>query len=137
MRIVSEKFANYYLICLKHGLSTKDTVNFLMHIKDPIISSFGNGLNEKLEKGAKYEDALNALPIDSLLKQFLKVSFLSQYTESVMETYLDIVHVKINQLIQSYSKGFQICTYVLLGIVVIIIYQVLMVPMQMIQNIQI
>ena len=136
-KIISEKFANLYRICLQKGLSTKETVMFIKGYDSFLMQYIGDRLNEGLEEGKDFLKVIHSLPIDDLLKQFVKVSVLSLQPTEVMEAYIELMQIKINNSIKTFSKTFQTISYICFGFVVILVYQILTIPMQMIQNLNI
>ena len=58
----------------------------------------------------------------------------SSSSEEMLEGYLQMVEIRKQQAIKRYSTYIQLISYSVIAIVLIFVYQILMMPMTMLQN---
>ncbi len=132
---ISAKFARFFLECQKRNISTKDTLEILMRVHEqPCISYIACILNQHLLKGETMMQALNETHIEKTLLRFFRIAIISSNCEEMLEGYLQMVQLKKEIAIKRFSRYVQLFSYSLIGFVMIFVYQILMVPMTMLQN---
>lgn len=131
----SLRFAKYYLMCHKHGLSTKSTLYAMkMTNDDPLINEIGKEYDEKLLNGSSFETVINESFLDDLLIQFMKLSMLTAKTNELLEKYITINELVWQRNIRKLTISIQLSAYSIIGVILIFIYQILFVPMQVISS---
>jgi len=130
-----EQFISLLLICTKQGYKTKESITILrgMHNK-PIISFLAFHLDEMMLQGTSYNEAYKQTYYDSSLSRFIRIALITNDFERTLSKYLLFAKEKIERKIAKYTLTIQISTYVMIGFIIIFIYQVLFLPMQAISS---
>ena len=127
---VSYDFALVFNACLKQGVNTYQTISIMLKSKDYLVSLIASMIHEALQQGNSFINALHATCLDDTLIRFIE---LSMYSNSVSEA-LDAYQTSCSDLIQrkcrQSAKFIQTVTYLLMGGLIVCIYQVLFLPMQ-------
>lgn len=135
VQTISARFARFFLECQKRNISTKDTLEILIQVHEqPCVSYIASILNHHLLKGETMMQALNKTHIEKTLLRFFKIAIISSNCEEMLEGYLEMVQLKKTIAIKRFSRYIQLFSYSLIGVVMIFVYQILMVPMTMLQN---
>ena len=135
VQTISSQFARFFLECQKRNISTKDALDILIHVHEqPCVSYIASILNQHLLKGETMMQALNKTHIEKTLLRFFRIAIISSNCEEMLEGYLQMVQLKKKIAIKRFSRYIQLFSYSLIGVVMIFVYQILMVPMTMLQN---
>ncbi len=135
VQTISSKFARFFLECHKRNISTKDTIQILMNIKEqPCISYISKQMNENLMNGESMMAAIQKTHMEEKLLRFFRIALLSSSCEEMLEGYLQMCQIRKEQSIKRFSRYIQLFSYSLIGMVMIFVYQILMMPMTMLQN---
>ncbi len=135
VQTISSQFARFFLECQKRNISTKDTLEILMHVHEqPCVSYIASILHQHLLKGETMMQALLETHIEKTLLRFFRIAIISSNCEEMLEGYLEMVQLKKVIAIKRFSRYIQLLSYSLIGVVMIFVYQILMVPMTMLQN---
>lgn len=132
---VSAMFARFFLECLKRNVSTQNTLHILSQVKQqPCVSYIAKEIDEHLMRGETLIEAIQKTHIEKALLRFLKIAVFSSSSEEMLEGYLQMVEIRKQQAIKRYSTYIQLISYSVIAIVLIFVYQILMMPMTMLQN---
>lgn len=135
VQVISEQFARFFLECQKRNISTRNTLHILMQLKEqPCVSYIAERMDMYLNEGSDILDAIQKTEVEEALLRFLKISYYSSGSEEMLEGYLEMVQKRKAAAIKRYSKIVQLIAYCVCGVVIIFVYQVLMMPMRMLQN---
>lgn len=128
----SKDFAFFFVSCLKHGLATRDTMHLLMEMKGyPLVSHIALQLDWLMEKGEGMKEAMQIAGVEKALLRFFATATQSSSCLSMMEGYLTMTGVRTMKRISRFSTTVQLISYIATGVVITVVYQVLMLPMQM------
>lgn len=131
----SKEFISLFIICDEKGYKTKETLEILNSMKNkPITSFLSYRLNEALLSGEEFNRAIDNSYFDELLSRYIKIGIYSNDFVGILSSYVDLVKLKIEKKMKEYTLLIQLITYLLIGIVIIFVYQVLFLPMQAITN---
>ncbi len=132
---ISSKFARFFLECQKRNISTKDTLRMLCGLtQQPCISYIAKEIDEHLMNGETMMEAVKQTRMEETLLRFFRIAILSSSCEEMLEGYLKMVQIRKEQAIKRFSRYIQLFSYSLIGFVMIFVYQILMLPMSMLQN---
>lgn len=132
---VSAMFARFFLECLKRNVSTQNTLHILSQVKQqPCVSYIAKEIDGHLMQGETLIEAIQKTHIEKALLRFLKIAVFSSSSEEMLKGYLQMVEIRKQQAIKRYSTYIQLISYSLIAIVLIFVYQILMMPMTMLQN---
>ena len=128
----SRDFAFFFVSCLKNGLATRDTMHILMEMKGyPLVSHIALQLDWLMEKGEGMQDAMKIIRVEQALLRFFSTACQSSCTQEMMDGYLKMTDLRTMKRISRFTATVQLVSYGVVGAVVIAVYQVLMLPMQM------
>ena len=129
-------FTQFYISCYQSNISTKECLHVLSNLPyHPIISFISTNINESLQVGNTFNNAIKASYIDNRFERFIKIAMYGSNFESMLNGYLDYAFDRFNQKIKLITKIFQITSYTLIGFIIVMMYQILLLPMSMISNI--
>ncbi len=130
---LSSRFILYFDACYETGIKTKETITLLKAIKNqPLISFLAFHIDEDLLKGEEMEEALHSPYIDERLSRYIKIARYSDDLGEMLKIYYDDFKIRFAHKCQSFSKAIQLSSYILIGIVIIFVYQILFIPMEII-----
>lgn len=129
----SAEFARYFLECVRVRISTIQTMKILLDIKEkPLVSLIAQELNESLCKGESFENTLHTPYVEHALQQFFQIALHGSNCEKMLEGYLVMRHIK---QVRIFTRSVQLSCYGAIALILLVVYQILMLPMQMLQNI--
>ncbi len=134
--IASRKFILYFQECLRRETATRRNLTVLKELKEePLVSFIASELDASLEKGTSLEAAVDSVYVEDLLQYFFRIAMYASDTEGMLEEYLRVTEIRTKKRIRILTKSIQIFCYCMIGGAVIFIYQILMMPMMILQNI--
>lgn len=127
----TEEFVSLFIIALDLGYHTKDALEILKSLKNkPLISFLAFHIDDQLMAGESLKDASNQEYYDHVLTSFINIASYSNNFTSILNNYALLAKEKIQNKMKLYTSILQLSSYVVIGIVIIFIYQVLFLPMQ-------
>lgn len=130
-----EKFISLFLICLDLGYKTKEALEILKALhNEPIISFLAFHMDEKLLEGNSLKEASMQNYFDETLSKFINVAIHTNDFSHILEEYISLSKEKILISMKKLVNIIQISSYLLVGMIIIFIYQVLFIPMQIINS---
>lgn len=131
----SKQFVSLFIICDEKGYKTKETIEILNSMKNkPITSFLAYQLNETLLMGEELNKAIDCHYFDEVLARYIKIGIYSNDFINVLNSYIELVKLKIDKKMKEYTLLIQLITYLIIGMIIIFVYQVLFLPMQAIAN---
>lgn len=131
-QIVSNDFIQFFLECSKLGISTKETLSVLQTIPNkPLVVYLSKEVEKQLLQGEGFVEAIESSQLDDMLNRFIKIAYYSSNIEGMLTSYLAVNQDRILKSIKKLTYCIQITSYTLIGIMLIFIYQVLMLPMNL------
>ena len=132
----SAEFARYFLECVRVRISTKQTMKILLDIKEkPLVRLIAQELNDALSKGESFEETLHTPYVEHSLQQFFQIALHGSNCEKMLEGYLVMNQQRHTKQVRIFTRSVQLSCYGTIGLILLVIYQILMLPMQMLQNI--
>lgn len=126
----SNLFAIFYVQCSRCGCKTKETLALLSRIKEyPILRFISESIQTGLSSGDAFDDALTQITIDETLTRFMRLAMLSSSMDELLEGYITTNQEQMKKRIKRLTKGFQVVSYCSIGIIIIVVYQVLILPL--------
>ena len=126
---VSTIFIKYYNECYKIGLKTKDTLNLIKKMNNPILSLIASNLHLNLLDGKTLVEVVNTDLLDSKLLKFIKIAGYSDNLSSILSDYLNFTELRFKLLAKKASRTILVFTYSFICIVIIFVYLILFVPL--------
>ncbi|MBR3227773.1 MAG: type II secretion system F family protein [Erysipelotrichaceae bacterium] len=126
-----EEFVSLFLICLEQGYRTKEALSILkaLHNK-PVVSFLAFHLDEKLLQGATLKEASVQSYYDESLSRFINVAVYTNEFSRILSDYVKVSRQRIAASMKRLATVIQIASYLMIGAVIVFIYQVLFLPMQ-------
>ena len=135
VKYYSEQFIQLYVLCIQEGLSTKESLDLINQLNmHPILSFLAECIHLQLMEGKAYQEAFEEAMLDEEVLRFLRLSSLSLEGEEILKTYLSFVQNKIERTMTAYAKSIQVISYSLIALMILFLYQILLLPLQIIQN---
>lgn len=132
----SAEFARYFLECVRVRISTIQTMKILLDIKEkPLVSLIAQELNESLCKGESFENTLHTPYVEHALQQFFQIALHGSNCEKMLEGYLVMNQQRHIKQVRIFTRSVQLSCYGTIALILLVVYQILMLPMQMLQNI--
>ena len=132
----SAEFARYFLECVRVRISTIQTMKILLDIKEkPLVGLIARELNESLSKGESFEETLHTPYVEHALQQFFQIAIHGSNCEKMLEGYLVMNQQRHIKQVRIFTRSVQLLCYGAIGLILLVVYQILMLPMQMLQNI--
>ena len=131
----TEDFVSLFSIALKLGYKTKDALTILKSLLNkPVVSFLAFHIDDYLLKGESLKEASKQNYYDEVFSKFINVASYATNFTNVLENYINLSRNKIVNKMRIYASVLQASSYVVIGIVIIFIYQVLFLPMQAINS---
>lgn len=132
----SAEFARYFLECVRVRISTIQTMKILLDIKEkPLVRLIAKELNDSLSKGESFEETLHTPFVEHALQQLFQIALHGSNCEKMLEGYLVMNQQRHIKQVRIFTRSVQLSCYGTIGLILLVIYQILMLPMQMLQNI--
>lgn len=133
--IISYKFVFYFSKCVKAGNKTKEAIEILKSLnKQPLIVFLCYHIDQTLLSGHSFTDAMSLKYLDESIAQFIKIAIYSSSLESMLSGYLQMSEKRLKQKIKSFSLVLQICAYLGIAVIIVVIYQILFLPLSMFEG---
>ena len=135
-QIVSNDFIQFFLECSKLGISTKETLSVLQTIPNkPLVVYLSKEVEKQVLVCEGFVEAIESSRLDDMLNRFIKIAYYSSNIEEMLTSYLTVSQKRILKSIKKLTYVIQVGSYTLIGIMLIFIYQVLMLPMNLLTKI--
>lgn len=136
VQIASRNFTRFFLECVRQKLSTIQCMDILMHLPGrPVVSYIARMLDQEMRKGFSLEDAVHTDLLESSLSRFMKTAIYSSDCEKMLEGYLEMTKARTETQIRRFSRTVQFVSYLLIGVMIVLMYRLLLMPMNMMQRI--
>lgn len=129
----SEEFARFFYSCHTQSISTRNTLQILMKLeRKPLVSYIARRLDWMMNEGRDMDFAMQNADVEKALVRFFHTAYYSSSLSEMMEGYLDMSEKRTKAAIRKISMLVQLCAYCSVGMIVILVYRVLMLPVAMI-----
>lgn len=131
----TEDFISLFIITLNLGYKTKESLEILKGLKNkPIVSLLSYHLDDGLLEGKTLKEASNKEYYDEMLVKFINIASYSNNFIGILNNYVELARNKIKNKMKVYTTILQLSSYIIIGFVIVFIYQVLFLPMQAITS---
>lgn len=129
---LSTQFAVYFYECAKMTSSTKNTLEMMKKIhQKPLIVFLTYHVEQQLIQGNGMEKAMSHIYLDPLLGRYMQIAVHSSSAKEMLCNYIEINREKGIELTKRISKTITGFSYLFIGLLIILIYQVLLLPLSM------
>lgn len=135
VKYASSQFSRFYLECLHRHISTRSSLQILKQMdRKPFVKEIASQLDVSLQQGQEMSQAIANAATESALNRIFHISVYASNCEAMMEGYLKMVKDRTSREIQRYARIVQCLSYCSVGMVILSVYQVLLMPIRMMQN---
>ena len=132
----SADFIRYFLQCIRMRVPTRESLRILQAVPHrPIIRFLAGVLERCLIIGEPFSSALDMPWLDPTLIRFMKIAFYSSEMESMLEGYLAMSKERSQRQCKRITRVVQILSYAAIGTIIILIYQIMLLPMKLLGGI--
>lgn len=136
IRYASADFARFFLECVRTGTSTNASMQILKEMEmKPLTAFIAAQMDESLNRGEGFEKAVDSPYLEKTLIRFFRTAMYSSDCERMLAAYLQTSDLRTDSDIRKFSVIVQLFCYAAVGLVLIFVYQILMMPMSMLQQI--
>lgn len=136
VQYVSMDFIRFFHQCLSRNIPTRRSLHLLETISHkPVIRFLAEEIEKGLLEGNPLEQAVDLPCLDPALARFMKLAVYSGNAEEMLKGYLEMSEEKGRLRIARITRTIQAASYACIGIVLILIYQILMMPLQILTQI--
>ena len=127
----TNEFVSLYLIIFNNGYKTKEALDIIKKLDNVPISSFlASEVSKGLNSGDGFIGSFDNLYFDSSFSKYLGVASFSNDYLNILERYLEYSSHKVISFIKRLTAFIQGLSYVVIGFIIIFVYQLLFMPMQ-------
>ncbi len=129
------EFISLLNICINNGYKSKESLNILKNLHNkPIVSFLAFHLDEKLLQGDSLKQASKQDYYDYSLSKFINIASYSISFSKILNDYINLNTNLIKTKMKKLALSIQLVTYVMIGVVIIFVYQILFLPMNALAN---
>ncbi|MEE3487016.1 MAG: type II secretion system F family protein [Bulleidia sp.] len=133
--ITSLDFVRFYHEASRMEPSTRKVLKLLEeNVQKPLTSHIACLVEVKLQEGCSFEKAMETEWLDPMLRRFVKTAVYASNLNEMLESYLQLARKRVQQKTKRLTAIVQVCAYGIIGMVLILVYQVLMLPMSMLSQ---
>lgn len=133
--IVTCAMARKLKILLDNGVSILAALKIIRYgTRDPLVRLLAFHFDEKLEAGEDFEKSLDMDYFDPRFHSLCLLGLKGDDFPSALDDYIDMVEVTLNVTIKKVSLVFQGVCYLFVAVTVVLAYQVLLLPLEMLQQ---
>lgn len=131
-KIITHKFAKLYSILVNYGLSTKQSLEIMKSGSTSYLLSWISLLiTYQLEEGKGFVTSFSDNFLDLHFNQILSLASKNNQLITLLDSYLVSNLHTITMYITNVSKTIKIVIYIVLGLLIIFLYQILLTPMNL------
>ncbi len=136
VQYVTMDFIRFFQQCLSGNIPTRRSLHLLETIsRKPVIRFLAEEIEKELLAGNPLEQAVDLPCLDPALARFMKLAVYSGNAEEMLKGYLEMAEEKIRLRIAGITRTIQAGSYACIGVLLILIYQILMMPLQILTQI--
>lgn len=134
--LTSYRMAGYFIPLLKHGISTKDAFSFLSQCKKgDLMTHCAKEIKHQLEQGMELLEALKQnMWINTAFYDTWRMAI---HTKDVKEALISMMRRQEDtwtRQIKYITIGIQVFAYGFVGVMVLILYQIMLIPLQLMET---
>lgn len=123
-------FSRCFCRCLKEGCPTRTTLELLQQLRHkPFIKWMSYHVEQALMQGQSLEKAFSSEYLDPSLVRFLRIAEGSGRVSELMENYVLQQQSRLQRDGKRAAQLLQISAYLLIGVIIVVIYQILLLPL--------
>lgn len=136
VQYASLEFARIFRECEKVKLSTRESIAVMKKIETrPLVSFIAGEMEKSFLAGTTMSDAVESPYLEKKLARFFRMAVYAGSTEEMLSGYLAMSQARTARHIRTLTRIIQAAAYGGIGILLVLVYQVLMMPMTMLKKI--
>ena len=136
IQYVSAEFIRFFRECIHCNIHTRKTLQIIADIPNrPLTAYLAATVSESLSQGTRFLEAVDSPALDSLLLKFIRIAVYSSDLENMLTGYLDLSQQRLDRQCRRITNTVQLISYAMIGVVLVFVYQVLMLPMNILTQI--
>lgn len=134
-QMVSLQFVCMYQALEKTYSSTQEILETLSCMNFSIAGSIATEILSYLQNGASLEESFIQIKVfDSTFKKMLAYALASNRVHVFFDLYIKKCSLDLEKSVKKISMGIQLFSYISIGILVLIVYQIMMMPLNMLNQ---
>lgn len=134
VKMVSKQFMTFYLACLQQQISSKQTILVLKELKHRWVSKLAEMIDVNLLNGETIQTAFQQSLLDPVLINLFVIGQYSDQFETLIQGYLLTCQNQFEKSLRMLLKLMKAFSYTMLSFMMILVYQILLIPLQIIQT---
>ena len=131
----SSHFAMLYYHCVRMGVPTRTALMMLKNCTtQPVTQFLAEQVDTRLNHGTDLVEAVGIDYLDPSFQKLMKTVVLSNDAMHLLEGYLKVADVKRKKRYKQAAQVIQMIAYVMIAIMIILVYQVLFLPLSMLER---
>ena len=128
-------FVRFFSQCLARKISTRQAMELLQNMAHrPITAHIAAVLNTSLNRGDPFVQAASTPLLESALLRFIRIAASGAGMEAMLSGYLETAGDRLNRRCRRLTRAMQLVAYALVGLIVIMMYQILLLPLSIMTN---
>ena len=125
-------FSQYLYVLMEHGVSTKHSMEILQSYENkPIIKYVACKLHEQFMRGEDFIDVLHNAYLDTTFCMLCNLGYHTNSFSYALLEYKEVVQMWLQAFMKRLSIIVQFIAYGCIGVIVIVVYQILLMPMSL------
>lgn len=135
VKYASSDFSRFYLECIRRQIPTRESLQILMQLdQKPLVKDIAEQLDHLLTDGIEMKEAVERCRTEPALVRIFQISIYASNCVTMMEGYLQMVKDRTAAEIARYARTVQLISYSAVAMIIILVYQVLLMPISMMET---
>lgn len=132
---VTLNFMMIFQKLLSFGLSTKDIIKIMISMKENhIVSHQAYQIQTLLTQGIDFNASFQQLQVTAEVKEMMLIAINSNQAVSILQSYVQVQKAALINRIMQISYIIKAISYLFIGVVMVLLYQIMMTPMQLVSQ---
>ena len=134
-KMISLQFVCMYQALEKTNSSTQEVLETLALMDFSIVGIVSNEILKQLKKGNTLEACFLGINVfDASFKKMIKYALSGNRLSTFFDLYVKKCRLDLEKSVKKLSNGIQIFSYISIGILVVVVYQIMMMPLNMLNQ---
>lgn len=134
-KLCTLQFVSVYKNLEQNALSTQEILEVMSQLDFSVVGYLAKDILNNLKKGICFEKSVYLLDVfDADFKKMLGYALASNRMHIFFDVYMKKSTFELNQSMNKISMGIQLFSYVSIGFLVLVVYQIMMMPLNMLNQ---
>lgn len=135
VQYASMRFAICYRICLEKGIATRTTLQMMQEMHGrPLTQFIAKELDRSFMAGCDFSEAIVSPYIEPSLAASFRLAMYMDDAVVMLDGYLKMCRNRMERQLKKIVSLIRLAAYGAVGIIIVVVYRVLMLPMSMLQQ---